>query len=115
MTNGAEWERQRRIIDPAFEGAGRLEAVFPQMRAAGLAAVSRLAERAGEGPVEIEAHATHAAADVIFRTLFSIPITDETAAEVFCQFRAHQRAQPLLNLAAFLPLPRWMPRFHRAR
>ena len=115
VTNGAEWERQRRIIDPAFEGAGRLEAVFPQMRAAGLAAVSRLAERAGDGPVEIEAHATHAAADVIFRTLFSIPITDETAAEVFRQFRAHQRAQPLLNLAAFLPLPRWVPRFHRAR
>ncbi len=121
VTNGAQWERQRRIIDPAFEGAGRLEAVFPQMRAAGLAAVRRLAQSAGGAEsaestaVEIEAHATHAAADVIFRTLFSIPITDTTAGEVFRQFRAHQRAQPLLNLAAFLPLPRWMPRFHRRR
>mgnify|MGYP000399699058 CR=1 FL=1 len=26
---------------------------------------------------------------------------------------AYQRTQPILNLAAFLPLPRWFPRFHR--
>src|SRR5690554_7177327 len=30
QTNGAEWERQRRIIDPAFEG-GRLRDSFPAM------------------------------------------------------------------------------------
>ena len=42
---------------------------------------------------------------MIFRTLFSIPIEDETAAEIFAEFRAHQREQPILNLAAFLPLP----------
>ncbi len=121
VTNGTEWERQRRIIDPALEGTARLRAVFPQMRAAGLAASARLFAEARQGdaqgcrPVEIEAHTAHAAADVIFRTLFSIPITDRTAAAVFKAFRDHQRAQPLLNLAAFLPLPRWMPRFHGRR
>ena len=31
------------------------------------------------------------------------------AAEVFRQFRAYQRSQPILNLAAFLPLPAWLP------
>jgi cytochrome P450 len=51
---------------------------------------------------------------VIFRTLFSIPIEHEIAAQVFHEFRAYQRSQPILNLAAFLPLPRWFPRFHRA-
>ncbi len=55
---------------------------------------------------------SHAAADVIFRTLFSIPIEHAIAAEVFDQFRAYQREQPILNLAAFLPLPGWFPRFH---
>ncbi len=33
---------------------------------------------------------------------------------MFHAFRAHQRSQPILNLGAFLPLPRWMLRFHRA-
>src|SRR5690606_13838579 len=35
--------------------------------------------------------------------------------EVFGQFRAHQSAQPILNLGALLPLPRWVPRLHSRR
>jgi len=108
VTNGAEWERQRRIIDPAFEG-GRLRDTFPAMWEAGQAAVARLPD----GEVEVEAEMSHAAADVIFRTLFSVPIEDAAAAAVFRAFRAHQGTQPILNLAAFLPLPRWFPRGHR--
>ena len=108
VTNGAEWQRQRRIIDPAFEG-GRLRDTFAAMLAAGQAAAARLPE----GVVEVEEQTSHAAADVIFRTLFSIPIDHEIAAATFAEFRAYQRSQPILNLAAFLPLPRWFPRFHR--
>ncbi|MBL4927154.1 cytochrome P450 [Fuscibacter oryzae] len=108
VTNGEVWKHQRRIIDPAFEG-GRLRGTFPAMLAAGQAAVARM----GAGVVEVEEMASHAAADVIFRTLFSIPIENELAARVFHEFRAYQRSQPILNLAAFLPLPRWFPRFHR--
>ena len=109
LTNGEVWKRQRRIIDPAFEG-GRLRDTFPAMLAAADSAVARL--RAG-GEIEIEAETSHAAADVIFRTLFSIPIEHEIAQQVFDKFRTYQRSQPILNLAAFLPLPRWMPRFFR--
>lgn len=108
VTNGEVWKRQRRIIDPAFEG-GRLRDTFPAMWAAGEAAVARLSE----GEVEVEEAMSHAAADVIFRTLFSIPIEDAVASRVFHEFRAYQRTQPILNLAAFLPLPRWVPRLHR--
>ncbi|MCB2116174.1 MAG: cytochrome P450, partial [Rhodobacteraceae bacterium] len=111
VTNGPEWQRQRRIIDPAFEG-GRLRESFPAMLAAARAARDRLTARAGE-VVEVEAEASHAAADVIFRTLFSVPIEDDVASAVFSAFRTHQKAQPLLNLAAFLPLPRLVPRLHR--
>lgn len=110
VTNGETWKRQRRIIDPAFEG-GRLRDTFPAMLAAGAAAVARMPE----GQVEVEAQMSHATADVIFRTLFSIPIENEVASAVFSTFRDHQRTQPILNLAAFLPLPRWIPRFHRRR
>lgn len=111
LTNGATWQRQRRIIDPAFEG-GRLRETYPAMWQAAQAALARLTDKAGQ-EVEIEEIASHAAADVIFRTLFSIPIEDEIAQDVFHEFRAYQRTQPILNLAAFVPVPRWMPRFFR--
>ncbi|MFD1158166.1 cytochrome P450 [Roseovarius aestuarii] len=114
VTNGEVWKRQRRIIDPAFEG-GRLRDAFPAMLAAGQGAVDRLKPYATGGSLEIEAQTSHAAADVIFRTLFSIPIEHEVAAQVFDSFRAHQRAQPVVNLGALLPLPRWFPRFHKAQ
>ena len=108
LTNGEVWKRQRRIIDPAFEG-GRLRDTFPAMWDASEAAAARLQE----GVSEIEAQTSHVAADVIFRTLFSIPIENELAAAVFQEFRTYQRSQPILNLAAFLPLPKWMPRLFR--
>ncbi len=108
VTNGADWERQRRIIDPAFAG-GRLHHAVPGIWAAATAAAQRLTE----GEHDVEAPLSHAAADVIFRTLFSIPIEDALAARVYTAFQAYQRSQPLLNLAAFLPLPAWVPRPHR--
>lgn len=108
LANGETWKRQRRIIDPAFEG-GRLRGTYGAMYAAGEAAVARMA--ANTGVQDIEPETSHAAADVIFRTLFSIPIEDETATAVFEKFRDHQRTQPILNLRAFIPGPRWMPRF----
>ena len=107
ITNGAQWERQRRIIDPAFEG-GRLRHVFPAMWDAGVAAVDRLRPLANGDPVEIEAETSHVAMDVIFRTLFSMPVENEIAAAAFTAFRAHQQAQPIVNLGAVLPLPRWL-------
>lgn len=112
LTNGDVWKRQRRIIDPAFEG-GRLRDTFPAMWAAGEASVARMGD--GGASVEIEEEMSHAAADVIFRTLFSLPIEAEIATEVFQQFRAYQRTQPILNAAAFVPMPRWLPRGHRAK
>ncbi len=114
VTNGELWKRQRRIIDPAFAG-GRLRDTFPGILAAGLAGVDRMAALADGTPREVEALTSHIAADVIFRTLFSIPIENETARDVFHAFRAHQRTQPILNLAAFLPRAEWMPRFFRRR
>ncbi len=111
LTNGETWKRQRRIIDPAFEG-GRLRDTFPAMWDAAEAAVNRLGNRVGE-VIEIEAETSHVAADVIFRTLFSLPIDHHIARDVFDEFKAYQRSQPILNIAAFVPLPRWLPRLFR--
>lgn len=119
LTNGETWKRQRRIIDPAFEG-GRLRDTFPAMWAAGEASVARMGQGVARNGalhevIEIEEEMSHAAADVIFRTLFSMPIEADIAGRVFHQFRAYQRTQPILNAAAFIPLPAWVPRGHRAR
>lgn len=110
ISNGAEWAHQRRIIDPAFEG-GRVRHSYPAILDAARAAARRLPM----GEVDIEPQAAHAAADVIFRSLFSMPVDEGIAAEVFAAFRDHQEAQPLVNLAALLPLPRWIPRPHSRR
>ena len=105
VTNGEIWARQRRIIDPAFEG-GRTKDSFPAI----LAAADGAAARLKPGAHEVEALCAHAAADVIFRALFSVPIEDAVAAQVYAAFRRYQRAQPIVNLGAFIPLPRWVPR-----
>ena len=111
ITNGALWEHQRRIIDPAFEG-GRLREVFPAMWDSGMAAVARLQPLADGRVLEIEAETSHLAMDVIFRTLFSLPIEHDIAQAAFAAFRAHQSAHPVANLAAILPFPKWFPRWH---
>jgi cytochrome P450 len=110
VTNGAEWAHQRRIIDPAFEG-GRLRELFPAIWNATDAAIARL----HPGEIDIEPETSHAVADVIFRALFSLPIEHRIAARVFHAFRAHQEAQPIVNLAALMPLPTWVPRWHSRR
>lgn len=92
VTNGPQWERQRRIINSAFEGS--LKSSFPAMLAAGNAAITRLAKQANGRPIEMEYVTSYLAADVIFRTLFSIPITSDAATKVFDEFRVYQRASP---------------------
>jgi cytochrome P450 len=72
--------------------------------------VARLGAEAQDGPVEIAAQTSFTAADVIFRTLFSIPIEDHMARRVFEEFKTYQRSQPVVNLAAFFRLPKWCPR-----
>ena len=114
VSNGEVWKRQRRIIDPCFEG-GRLRETFRPMLAAAEALATRLERLCDGHPHEIEFEASHAAADVIFRTMFSQPITTEMAGRVFHAFRAYQLAAPMVSPAALMRLPSWIPKFGRSR
>ena len=116
VTNGVVWERQRRIIDPAFEG-GKLRHTFAPMLAAADEMAGRLRKLAGGSPVEIEFETSHAAADVIFRTMFSQPISADAAHRVFEAFRRYQLDAPMLSPADLMRLPDWVPRIgpRRAR
>ncbi len=102
VTEGSTWQRQRRMLMPAFT----------PRRVAGYAALMTEAAMAGldrvrEGEVAMDELYSHLTMDVISRTLFSAPIGDDTAA-------AAQAVQVLSETALaemFWPvtLPDWLP------
>lgn len=106
-TNGAQWRRQRDMMNPAFAQA-RLDASFPVMAAATEALVQRLhaIARAGD-EVDIEIEMTHVTADIIFRTIFSKPLTGADAHRVFEAFARYQALAPKLLMPALFGL-RWL-------
>ena len=114
VTNGELWEMQRRIINPAFEG-GRVKSIFPAMQSAADEMVQRFEALADGAPKDIEFECSHFAADVIFRTLFSVPIDHKLARNVFDNFQNYQRAQPVFNFTNLLRLPSWLPSFSAFR
>ena len=103
-SNGADWRRHRRLMDPAFEGA-RIKAVFPNMLQAVDACIARIEAQAGTGkPVAMDVELTHYAADIIFRTIFSEPMDAGGARSFFKAFDTFQEiayAHGMLGLSKF--------------
>lgn len=97
-TNGAQWQRQRHMMDPAF-GQTKLDVAFPAMLAATQDMLQRLGRLADEcAQLDIEVEMTHVTADIIFRTIFSEPITGEAAQRIFAAFARFQSIAPKLLL-----------------
>ncbi len=98
-TNGPVWERQRRLVDMAFEQA-RLKFVFPLMAASVQDSLIRLDTLADGKSFEIDAEITYVTADIIFRTILSENLSGQTAKEIyhaFVEFSHHaQRAMMLM-------------------
>jgi cytochrome P450 len=105
-TNGAAWRRQRAMMDPAFAHA-RLDVAFPRMREAAEAMLGRLAELADGAVHDVEIEMTHVTADIIFRTIFSVPMEGEDARRVFAAFARYQALAPRLMLPALFGA-RWL-------
>ncbi len=91
ISSGELWKMQRRMVDQAFEVA-RLQTVFPLMVDAVDALEARLDRLAGTGPVAFDVEMTHVAADIIFRTIFTVPLEQEDAARVLGAFKRYQEA-----------------------
>lgn len=117
-SNGETWRRQRAIIDQAFENA-RVRVVFALMRDASDAICARLGEQLpehGAAPVEIDVETTHFAGDVIFRTIFSEPMSEADAREIFSAFESFQAIAFAHSYIALVGLPTWIfPSFWRGR
>ncbi len=107
-TTGEKWQAQREIINPAFKGCP--SQAFYSMRAAADDAIARLHGLEGQ-EIEMEFVTSFLAADIIFRTLFSKPLTEDMARKVYESFREYQNTQPLWTIPALLRLPNWVPRF----
>ena len=88
--NGADWDHQRTMVNPAFAHTG-LRGSFPVMKAAVDDLVGGMLQSDLSRPVPIEPLMTHVAADIIFRTLFSLELNAEEADRIYRAFHNFQR------------------------
>lgn len=105
-TNGALWQRQRQMMNPAFSQA-RVHVAFPVMRAAVADMLLRLSALPEGSEHDLEVEMTHVTADIIFRTIFSKPMAGTDAHRVFEAFARYQALAPRLMLPALYRL-RWL-------
>ncbi|MES2995361.1 MAG: cytochrome P450 [Verrucomicrobiota bacterium] len=106
-TNGPVWERQRRMLDPAF-GQAKLKDVFHLMRGGSDALLQRIDEIPAGNEVDIEIEMTHVTADIIFRTILSESLDSEGARKIFHAFSRFQDKAVLMIQMSFLHLPLWL-------
>lgn len=112
-TNGAQWQKQRAMMDPAFAQA-RLDVAFPAMLKATRDMLGRLVKNSTSHVTDLEEEMTYVTADIIFRTIFSKPIEEKNARDMFAAFARFQALAPRLMLPSLfgmkwlvLPWDRW--------
>lgn len=112
-TNGPVWERQRRMLDPAF-GQVKLKEVFTLMSGGADAMIERLDSMEDGGVADIEIEMTHVTADIILRTILSESLEGEGARKIFNAFNLFQEKAVVMIQLSFFRLPLWLaPRHYR--
>lgn len=112
-TNGAQWKKQRDMLNPSFEMA-RVQHVFSLMQDAVGAMVRRLQARDLSKDIDIDDEMTLVTADIIFRTILSVSIDSAEAKKIFDAFVLFQRESPRAALQRVFNFPSWWP-FGRAQ
>ncbi len=105
-TSGEQWRKQRSMMDPAFAQA-RLNVAFPVMQAAVADMLKRLAVLPDGAEYDLEVEMTHVTADIIFRTIFSVPMEGADAKRIFHEFARFQAIAPRLLLPSIYNV-RWL-------
>lgn len=111
-TNGRQWQKQRQMLNPAFEMA-RVQYVFSLMQDAAAAMENRLRAQEHLPDIDIDHEMTYVTADIIFRTILSINLEEEEARRIFDAFVLFQKLSPRAALGRVFNLPSWWP-FGRA-
>lgn len=99
-TNGPVWQRQRELLDQAFAHA-RLGRVFPLMQTA----CADMAARLPAGLLDVDTAMTHVTADIVFRTIFSRPLSGPQAQSLFEAFTRYQTRSQKVVFLRLLRLP----------
>lgn len=102
-SNGDEWVYQRRIIDQAFTNAG-VKAVMPLMLDSVEESMERIASR-GDAPFDVPDETNQYAGDVIYRTLFSEPMSKADSETMFGAFETYQRVSYQFGISWSLGVP----------
>lgn len=105
IAEGADWARQRRMIEPAFS-AMRVGSAFEAMAAAVDDFEQRLVARNGE-PLSLDFAMSELTADIICRTVFSKPLASDTAKEIFAAFRIFQEKVAQVEIKRLLLDKAW--------
>ena len=105
-TNGCQWQKQRAMMNPAFAQA-RLDVAFPAMLNATRDMLGRLEKNPVAHALDLEEEMTHVTADIIFRTIFSIPIEENNARKMFSAFSEFQALAPRLILPSIFGM-KWL-------
>jgi len=113
--NGKDWDNQREMVNPAFTHTN-LKRVFPVMQQAVDDLVAQIRTVDLSKPVNVEPLMTHVAADIIFRTIFSVTLDAEGAHQIYTAFHRFQKyIQPSAMLRLYgLPLLGYRKRAYRA-
>jgi cytochrome P450 len=125
--NGDDWEEQRAMVNPAFQHTA-LAKTLPMMVEAADDLLARLdalntengnAENDGTRlipkPIDVDPLMTHIAADIIFRTLFSVSLDPAGSLTIHRAFSRFQRQSHTASMLRMYKLPTFgfMARSHK--
>jgi len=88
--NGDDWQSQRQMVKPAYAQTG-LKRAFPLMKGAVDQLIRHMGSLDLSKPVSVEPLMTHVAADIIFRTIFSVQISAKDSEQIYLAFNKYQR------------------------
>ena len=113
--NGKDWEDQRDMVNPAFAHTN-LKRVFPAMQAAVDDLLTHIATLDRSAPIAVDPLMTHVAADIIYRTIFSVKLDQASADHIYHSFHRYQKnIQPGAMLRLYgLPMLGYRARARRA-
>lgn len=107
VSNGELWRKQRRMLDPAFNQA-RIQDVFPLMRLATEEAAARFRAHPDGTVLAIDEETTHVTADIIFRTIYSRPLTADESHRIFRAFGRFQELAYAQGVWQMAGVPNWL-------
>ncbi|MEM7545264.1 MAG: cytochrome P450 [Pseudomonadota bacterium] len=107
ISGGAQWVKQRQMIDPAFAHM-RIKTAFGQMAAATDDAIARFDQIARDDEAMLlDEEMSYLTADIVFRTIFSRSIDGADARGIFRAFSDYQNAVPQINPKTLIGTRAW--------